>query len=216
MSVSTKPAPAVPPHLPEGLVLPQELWPSILEAYGTPGRAYHDTRHLYAVLERFAEVSGDVGWEHPREVYLALLFHDAIYDPSARDNEERSAALSARWLGALGLEPPLEPGRVEQLIRLTARHGHLGIGDVTADEGLFLDCDLSIIGADPDVYDRHEADVAKEYAAIPEPLFRAGRRAFLEQLLQRERRFLSPYFHARLDRAARGNLERALKSLEPS
>ena len=113
----------------------------------------------------------------------------------------RLRGCSRRALGSA-----LDPAKVEHLVRLTARHGHLQPSDVTSEEALFLDCDLAILGAPTAEFDRYEADVAREYASLPEEVYVAGRRAFLEQLLQRERRFLSPYFHARRDRAACANL----------
>ncbi|MCI0572112.1 MAG: hypothetical protein L0Y66_15260 [Myxococcaceae bacterium] len=198
------------PRAPPGLLVPAELWAQVQATYGEAGRAYHDLRHLHDVLARYDEVAREVGWTHPWEVYLALLFHDAVYVPGAHDNEERSAALVhaavTRWLPGA----QVDVARVEHLVRLTARHGALGVDDVTDEEALFLDCDMSILGSAPAVYDVYESGVAREYAALPADVYAAGRRRFLEGLLAKERIFLSPYFHARMDGAARANLRRAL------
>jgi len=48
---------------------------------------------------------------------------------------------------------------------------------------------------------------------VPDDLYRAGRRAFLESMLARPRIFASDFFHARLDAAARDNLQRVLARL---
>ncbi|MBF5045855.1 hypothetical protein FGE12_25825 [Aggregicoccus sp. 17bor-14] len=181
---------------------------AVLAAYAEPQRAYHDVRHLADVVARWAEVAEENGWTHPREVYLALLFHDAVYVPGAHDNEEASAQLALRMLGAE--MPEVDAEHVAHLVRLTARHGHLSPSDVTGEEALFLDCDMAVLGAAPDAYDTYERDIAREYAAVPPEMFAAGRRRFLEGLLEQERIFLSQRFHARLDEAARENLERAL------
>lgn len=195
-----------PPHAPEGLALPATLWPQLLAAYAEPPRAYHDVRHLLDVLERFAEVQREVGWRHPREVYLALLFHDAVYVPGTHDNEEESALLAVRALTGTDVDV----ARVAHLVRLTARHGTLSREDVDAEEALFLDCDVAVLGGAPEAYDAYEQGVAREYAAVPPELYAAGRRRFLEGLLARERIFLSEHFHARREAAARENLRRTL------
>jgi predicted metal-dependent HD superfamily phosphohydrolase len=196
-----------------GLAIPTALWASVCAAYGGAGRAYHDLRHVGEVLERYDEVARVPGWTRPAEVLLALLMHDAVYVAGRHDNEAESAALArdavARWLPDAGLDV----GRIEALILLTARHGALAPGDVDAEAALFLDCDMSILGAQPARYDAYERDVAAEYAAVPRELYAAGRRAFLERLLASPRIFLSDHFHARLDAAARANLRRALQSI---
>jgi predicted metal-dependent HD superfamily phosphohydrolase len=188
--------------------LPEPLEHALEAAYGSPGRAYHDLEHVRDVLARFREVARDVGWTHPREAFVALLFHDAVYTAGAHDNEERSAELAreaiARWL------PGVDDERVARLIRLTARHGSLAPADVDGEAALFLDCDMAILGSDAATYDAYERNIAREYAAVPVEQFRSGRRRFLERLLATERIFLSAYFHQRLDSAARANLRRWL------
>lgn len=162
--------------------------------------------HVAAVLACYDTVADELGWDQPAEVYVAIVFHDAIYVPGARDNEAKSAA----WARRSGLPVDLE--RVAALIDLTARHGALAPADVDRDAALFLDCDMSILGARPEVFDAYDEGIAREYADVPAEAYRAGRRAFLTRLASEPRIFLSDYFHARLDAAARANLARALAS----
>ncbi|XXZ25494.1 hypothetical protein WME92_17695 [Sorangium sp. So ce307] len=201
-----------PPEAPDGLVLPEPLWGALRAAYGEPGRAYHDLAHVREVLHRVGEVARDVGWRRPREVFLAALFHDAVYVPGRRDNEARSAALAreavARWLPGEGLDE----GLIERLILLTARHGALGPADVDDDGALFLDCDMAILGSDPAAFDAYDRAIAAEYSAVPPELYAAGRRHFFERLLALEHIFLSPYFRERLEALARDNLRRKLEA----
>ena len=57
----------------------------------------------------------------------------------------------------------------------------------------------------------YDAAIAAEYAqAVPPEAYAAGRARFLRGLLDKDRIFLSDYFHARLDTQARANLRRAL------
>ena len=187
---------------------PAELAPAVVHEltgrYGEPHRAYHTATHVTEVLGWFDWVADRADWRDPYDVYLAIVFHDAIYDPLAKDNEARSAALAVELAGA--------SDRVQALIRLTARHGALTPGDIDGDldAAHFLDCDMAILGAPAAAFDAYDAAIALEYRAVPRDLFRAGRRAFLARLLAAPRIYLSDLFHAEFDAASRGNLERAL------
>lgn len=169
--------------------------------YSEPHRAYHNANHITEVLGWFDLVTDDVGWQSPRDVYDAILFHDAIYDSQAKDNETRSAELAL----AHGCSP-----RTAELIALTALHGTLTRAELDQDAALFLDCDTAILGAAPEAFDAYDRGIALEYASVPPELYRQGRGAFLRMMRERPRLFLTDYFHARLDGAARANLERAI------
>ena len=198
------------------LTLPTLMLSELEAAYATPLRAYHNFDHVQEVLHRFAEVTVGPGWAQPSEVYLAVLFHDAVYEAGRKDNEVRSAELAmaqiARWLPEQGIDTL----RVAELINLTARHGQFSPGDF-GDDGFsldtrhFLDCDMAILGAEPAVFDAYDRGIAEEYRGhVPGFLFRLNRKRFLKGLLARERIYLSDWFHQRFDAAARANLRRAI------
>src|SRR5262245_48769827 len=73
----------------------------LLRRWSEPWRHYHTLGHL-----RFCLGELDAASAAPTDRPLleaAIWLHDAIYDPRAKDNEERSAALGAEHLGAAGL-----------------------------------------------------------------------------------------------------------------
>lgn len=198
------------------LTLPTLMLSELEAAYATPQRAYHNFGHVQEVLHRFAEVTVGPGWAQPAEVYLAVLYHDAVYEAGRKDNEARSADLAmaqiARWLPQQGVDTL----RVAELINLTSRHGQFAPADF-GDDGFsldtrhFLDCDMAILGAEPAVFDAYDAGIAEEYRGhVPGFLFRLNRKRFLKGLLARERIYLSDWFHQRYDAAARANLRRAI------
>src|SRR4029079_18076840 len=96
--------------------------------------------------------------------------------------------------------------RVETLIRLTARHGHLDPEEVDLDAKLFLDCDMAILGAPQQRFDEYDRAIRVEHAYVPDAAYRAGRGAFLSRLLEKDRIFLSELFHERLHEPARANI----------
>ncbi len=180
--------------------------------YGEPARHYHSWDHIEALLRHYRR--WEVHFHRPEPVLWALYWHDAIYDPQAKDNEEQSAVLLERE--ARGHLPADDIAFAATIIRATAAHkvpDGLGHEDA-ADTALFLDLDLSILGAPVPVYDRYETDIRKEYAFVPEAAFRAGRGAILEGFLARERLYLTDFAHAEWDLRARENLKRAIAALE--
>ncbi|MCP3038805.1 hypothetical protein K6X12_10070 [Xanthomonas euvesicatoria pv. allii] len=181
------------------------------QAYAAPPRAYHHFGHVRAVLQHYAEVAAGPGWRQPTEVWLAVLFHDAVYQPGRRDNEAQSALMAAEAIPRWWPQARVDVERVQALILLTARHGQVQPQDVDEDAALFLDCDMAILAAPAAVFDAYDQAIAEEYRGhVPSVLFRRNRRRFLAAVLKQPRIFLSDYFHTRHDTAARANLRRRL------
>ncbi len=185
--------------------LPPDQLIALRDAYAAPPRAYHHFGHVEEVLRHYADVARDDGWMHPREVLFAVLYHDAVYVPGRSDNEAASAQLAEshlrRW------QPELDAARVSRLILLTARHGALS-PEAAGDEDArrFLDCDMAILGADPQAFADYDRAIAEEYRAVPGWLYRIKRRQFFRKLLELPRIFLSDPFRDRYEAKARRNL----------
>ncbi len=181
--------------------------------YGEPQRHYHTWAHIEALLGHYRR------WvrylNRPGPVLWALYWHDAVYDPQAKDNEEQSAQLLLR--DAAGHLSPQDMTFAAAIIRATATHtvpDALSASD-TEDLALFLDMDLSILGAPQPVYDRYEQDIRAEYAFVPEAAYRAGRGTILKDFLARPRLYFTDIAHTEWDAQARANLARAVGALEP-
>jgi predicted metal-dependent HD superfamily phosphohydrolase len=179
---------------------------ALLEAWAAPARRYHGTSHLLDCLARLDE-SPARGVERDL-VEAALWFHDAVYDPLADDNEERSAGWARRALEALGV-PPGTIGEVSRLILLT-RHT---APPVDSAGRLLCDIDLSILGRDAAEFDQYDRLIRAEYAALPEAAYREGRRRVLAELQTRRPLYGTVWFRERFEALARDNLQRALKRL---
>jgi predicted metal-dependent HD superfamily phosphohydrolase len=185
----------------------EPVWRLLADAYSGPERHYHDlthVRHVLDVLEAFRTPE-----HHAAALDLAAWFHDAVYDPRAADNEERSAALAADCLGRLGVPAEVRQ-EVGRLILLTKTH-QTGLGD--PDGQFLLDADLAILGAAPEVYRRYAAAVRREYAWVPDADFRAGRARVLQLFLRRDHIYQTVPLRAALEAAARRNLEQELADL---
>lgn len=191
--------------------VPAGLLATLRRRHAEPLRAYHNWTHIEAMLALFAETRDALA--APEAVLYAILFHDAVYDPQARDNEERSAVLLETLAGGLLDRPTLD--RAGRLIRATQRHridADLP-ADEQADSARFLDMDLAILGADEARFDAYERAIRFEYGHVEDIAFTAGRAAVMAGFGQRERLFLSDWGHARFEARARANIARSLGRL---
>lgn len=192
-------------------MLSEAMFDEIRGLHAGPDRGYHDWSHPLALLALHAELEPRL--HDPEAVRCAILLHDAIYEPRRADNESRSAALAARMLE--GVVPAETLARTIRLIEATARHAIPAdlASDEAADMALFLDMDLSILGASPRDFDAYETGVRHEYREIPEAAFRHGRAAILEGFLARDALYLSDWGRARFEAPARENLGRSIAKL---
>ena len=95
---------------------PAGWYERLTAAYAEPQRHYHNQRHIADCLAAFAEAKHLA--RQPAAVELALWFHDAVYDPKAEDNEERSAALAECCIAETGTSGPLSAA-VAKLVMAT-------------------------------------------------------------------------------------------------
>lgn len=198
---------ALPPDL-AALFAP--LLDGLQRAYRSPGRSYHTWTHIEACLREAAGLRFD----DAQAVYAALLYHDAVYVPGAKDNEARSAALAARELATRPGFTPQRIARVEHLILLTASHAGLA-SDPPRDDALLVDIDLSILAAPARDYARYAAQVREEWVpgVVNVAQYAAGRGQFLRGMLAAPRIFHSAEFAPR-EAAARANIEAEASGLE--
>jgi predicted metal-dependent HD superfamily phosphohydrolase len=179
----------------------------LLERWGEPHRVYHGTAHLRAVLGRLDELAGHAA--DPAAVELAAWFHDAVYDPAAGDNEERSARLAGELLPTAGC-PPERVAETARLVRLTAGH-HPADGDTNGEA--LCDADLAVLAGGPQEYAHYAAAVRREYAFVPADAFRNGRAEVLRGLLALPRLFRTPHGAAHWEGPARHNIRAELDLL---
>ena len=179
----------------------------LLDRWAEPHRRYHTTQHLREVLAALDFVSA--GADVPVAVRCAAYWHDAVYDPTAPDNERRSAALASTALGRLGLAPQLVRD-VTRLILLTTSHAPAP-DDLPG--ALLCDADLAVLAATAERYTAYAAGVRAEYAHLRDAAFRRGRVAVLAALLDRPQLFNTVEGHRRWESAARANLHAELDRL---
>jgi predicted metal-dependent HD superfamily phosphohydrolase len=181
----------------------------LLSKYADTGRHYHDLTHLDEVLRNVDELADFA--RAPDVVRLAAWFHDAVYDPRADDNEQRSANLAETMLAAMRVDDAVVAD-VARLVRLTA--GHDAVAD-DPDGAVLCDADLAILAADESRYADYVAGVRLEYTHVPDDEFARGRAAVLQHLLGQPSLFRTPTAYAAWETAARANVLAELARLAP-
>lgn len=176
----------------------------LLSAYNEHHRMYHTLQHLdecLSLLDRHSCERADL-------IEMALWFHDAVYDPQANDNEERSAELARSALSESGLASTAIT-EVQRLIMLTKSH-QPGVG---LDDPLLIDIDLAILGQSEERFAEYERQIRHEYSWVPDQIYRAKRVEVLAAFLQRQDIFLTRQFHELFEARARANLCQLIASL---
>ncbi len=189
----------------------EPVFEQLVAAYTQPDRYYHNLdhiHHLLTILERFKQ--GKL--RDPQAVFLAIWFHDFVYDPQAKDNEIQSAKAAQELLTKLGASIDLIV-RVKQLILATQGHQ---VSPEDFDQCVFLDADLAILGVDSARYQVYAQSIRREYNWVPELDYKIGRIGVLENFLKRPRIYYTDLLFDELEAIARVNLCQEIDALRAS
>ena len=184
------------------------MTPALEAAYAEPHRRYHTRRHIEQCLALLDGVP-DLMDSERRVLAWAIWWHDAVYDPTATDNEARSAELAKRDLRDLDATLH-ERDEVARLIRLTAGHTVEALDRLGE---ILVSIDLAILGAPAADYDTYAQAVRAEYAHVSDEAWRAGRPRVLQQFLDAPVIYPEPDLRGRFEAQARANLAREIASL---
>lgn len=178
----------------------------LLELYNSKNRVYHDLTHVISLLKRWEDSKLNINDDDV--VYLAIWFHDAIFNTWRSDNEEKSAELAAAFLSKTSF-PPSRIEKVVNYILATKTHESDGSNDLN----YFLDIDLSILGSEETIYDIYTQQISDEYNFYPSFLYNRGRRKVLNSFLDKEFIYKTEEYRSKLEEQARINIARELESL---
>lgn len=184
----------------------EQQFVKLKDLYSDPHRFYHTMSHVYNSLAEFDSARSLV--QEPDLVEFAIWYHDAIYDPRARDNEEKSSQL-AYDICLAALTPKEFAEGVRNLI-LATKHNAVPQG---IDSEVLVDVDLSIFGKSPEEFDEYERNIRKEYSWVPADQFRKGRSIVLRMFLDRDSVYFTDFFRGKYESHAKANLQRSIEAL---
>jgi len=147
-------------------------------------------------------------------VQLAIWFHDLIYDPKSKENEELSAIEFEKFAKNQSTLKPQDIKTVYNYILYTKDHK---CPKDDFDAQLFLDYDLAILASPPHMYEEYRRGIRKEYDFVPLSDFATKRSKVLVQLLSKPSLYETHYFGTKkgYEKLAGWNMKREVQDLEP-
>ena len=177
----------------------KSIYKSLDGLYNPRRRHYHSFQHIAHCIDLLRQIP-DTGLE----LEGALWFHDAIYDPTAGDNERQSADLAVSSLGRFKV-PEEFLKSVDSLIMATA-HLNTDFSIDNIKQGLIHDIDLSILGSSRRRFLEYERGIRLEYGHMDESTYRLRRTAVLRSFLSRDTIYVTDRLKAIFEKKARRNL----------
>jgi predicted metal-dependent HD superfamily phosphohydrolase len=185
-------------------VIINDLWNEIVYCYSKRKRHYHTLAHVENVLKQLEAIKQYIeDWD---TILFTLFYHDIIYSSLKKDNEEKSALLAEKRMIQLGVSS-ISIDKCKNQIIATKQHLH----HTDSDTNYFTDADLSILGADWEIYFKYLNDVRKEYVIYPNLIYNPGRKKVLQYFLAMERIYKTDYFFYNFEEQAKLNM---LKEME--
>jgi predicted metal-dependent HD superfamily phosphohydrolase len=191
----------------EGLIM--NIFEEVIQYYSEKHRAYHNLKHIEALLgfvEQYKHLLNEID-----SVLFTVWFHDLIYEPTSSKNEENSALLAEKHLQKLNVSD----NQIKSISTwiLASKSHQLSMDSDTFDAQFFLDIDLSILGADEQVYKIYAKDIRKEYKIYPNLLYKVGRKKVLQSFIEKPRIYKTELFFNLLEEKAKANLKWELEAL---
>lgn len=184
----------------------ESFWQEIEKQYTLKIRYYHNLSHIYNMLLQTESIKDAiVDYDSFR---FAVWYHDIIYKPTKKDNEEKSAVLAKIRLKMINIEEN-QLKIIKNLIISTK--SHKVILNENLDNSYLLDIDLSILGSDWSNYQKYITNIRKEYAIYPNFIYKKGRKQVLQNFLDRETLYFTKSFQSKFEIQARQNI---LKEIE--
>lgn len=137
-------------------------------------RFYHNQDHVHRLLKGIHD-------NYTLELFLAIVFHDAIYDPRERDNEDKSKELYVKFSELYGYEVSQE---VLDLIDATKLH--FDTSTATENQLLIRKLDRELLHKGFAEQIKGENAIAKEFQFHPYDLYKKGRVEALRFLAEQE------------------------------
>lgn len=143
--------------------------PDFLDRYDEKHRFYHNWDHI----DRMIRLAYDQNMV-TEELLLAIIFHDIIYDPKEKDNEEKSAEL---FYNMFKYNTNVDVEKIKNAILDTKNHNHYS-SEIS--EQLCM-LDLYYLYNDFKVFYDNSMDIFKEYQFVDFATYKVERKKVLEK-----------------------------------
>lgn len=151
----------------------EQIWKVIVEKHSEPQRFYHTLQHIHELYENYQRISSAISPDARSTVLWTIFFHDIVYDPLSKTNEEDSAFLFKTLL-----QPYLANelvADVKHYILATKTHQESALSTTDENLRIFLDLDLGILAANAERYSQYAQQIRQEYIHFEDSAYRQGR-----------------------------------------
>jgi len=182
----------------------------LISLYNSPSRHYHNQEHIDMLIKELS--SHPQSLQFSNEMWLALIYHDSVYEAKRDDNEKASASLFVQMWEEYMDSNSLQ--NVAKMILYTQNHFNRPKA-LSLEVNCLLDADLSILGFDEQVYDLYVLNLRKEYNYLKDSEFMQGRKKFLEKIIHSgENIYRDDWFNYKYEKQAQANIQREIENLE--
>ena len=192
--------------------IPLKIFTNLQNRYSETHRYYHTWKHIEQLTKQYEKIENKLSYKGA--VFVALLYHDAIYDTHSSQNEAKSAELLIDDLTNY-LEPD-DCSFAVTLIQATKNHTMpIAVQNDARREDckLFLDMDMSILGSHIEEYEEYSRNIRNEYLHVAYEKYKIGRLAVLDTFMKRSKIYFSDYYHNMLEHNARANMQLEITKL---
>lgn len=191
-------------------------WPMLAYGYTEDHRYYHDLTHIEHCLSILDTFENSINSKYLNLIEFAIWFHDVVYNTKSSKNEEDSAEIARNAMNFLNCDT-LFKAQVIRMIHLTKHAGVNNNDDImplTYVEKLFLDIDLSILGAEELKFNEYDENIRLEYSWVSDNVYNQKRAEVLYSFLKRESIFQTEEMKLQFEDQARKNLINAIYKLK--
>lgn len=179
----------------------------LVNAYSSDRRFYHGLDHINNTLAIIATLESQA--KNYPAIQLAAWFHDVIYNPKAKDNEEKSAEYAAKVLNRLNISP----STIDAVTRMILNTKHHQADPADIDSQILLDADLAILGENESNYQFYAKAIRREYGWLNGEEYCSGRLNVLKKFLQRPRIYFTDKMFEQCEAKARQNMLAEIEAL---
>lgn len=148
---------------------------TLLTMWNEPHRYYHSLNHLNDLILQINSFKSSFSKKEYDKLLLTAIFHDCIYDPMKKDNEEKSADFFKKC--SVDNEDTKE---IFKMILDTKSHD-----SDSKISTIFNDFDMNIVDRDFEQLLEWEKGIYQEFKKYGKTVYRKHRLIFLESLLDK-------------------------------